>query len=145
MDALKVLILHNLRKNIHINERKLVYKCTIIKITVQICMITVAWTYNILIIFSLSYLYWLSPPSFSFHQRCAQHSLSFISSVWPALASADRRGASRVRRLQDRASRVAGEYVAYNTKGVLVLPRNGTVFRPQLHSNPFLALFRRSW
>ena len=140
-----MLILHNLRKNIHISECKLVYKCTITKIIVQIYIITVARAYNILIIFSLSSLYWLSPPSFSFHQRCAQHSLSFISSGWPALASVDRWGASRVRRLQDRASRVAGEYVAYNTKGVLVLPRNGTVFRPQLHSNPFLALFRRSW
>ena len=44
------------QKNTHINECKLVYKYTIAIVTVQIYTITVAWAYNILIIFSLSFL-----------------------------------------------------------------------------------------
>ena len=44
------------QKNTHISGCKLVYKYTIAIVIVQICTITVAWAYNILIIFSLSSL-----------------------------------------------------------------------------------------
>ena len=51
-------------KNTHINGCKIVHKCTIVKITVHICTVTVACVFNIL-------LFFLSPP----------HSL-FFSLVW---------------------------------------------------------------
>ena len=51
-------------KNTHINGCKIVHKCTIVKITVNICTVTVACVFNIL-------LFFLSPP----------HSL-FFSLVW---------------------------------------------------------------
>ena len=77
---------HFEQKITHISGCKIVHKCTITTVTLQICIVTVSCAFNILIIFSLSSLYvTLTSLSFSHFIRdslkCTSLSFSHLINI----------------------------------------------------------------